>query len=49
MTDLQLDESDLPFGAPRFDEITPDLVLPAFRAGIAEAQAELAAIGANRR
>lgn len=47
MTDILLDESDLPFGAPRFDEITPDLFLPAFRTGIAEVRAELAAIVAN--
>jgi peptidyl-dipeptidase Dcp len=47
MTDILLNESDLPFGAPRFDEITPDLFLPAFRTGIAEVRAELAAIGAN--
>lgn len=39
--DALLDRSALPFGAPDFARITPDLFLPALRTGIAEAAAEI--------
>lgn len=42
-----LTESPLPFGAPQFDKIRNEHYLPAFRAGIAEAKAEIDSIVAN--
>jgi peptidyl-dipeptidase Dcp len=42
--DPLLDESTLPFAAPRFDLITTDRFLPAFQTAIAEAAAEIASI-----
>lgn len=42
--DPLLDPSPLPFGAPAFDRITPEAILPALRTGIASARAEIEAI-----
>ena len=42
-----LTESSAPFGAPEFDKIQNEHYLPAFKAGIAEAKAEIDAIIAN--
>ena len=42
-----LTESPCPYGAPQFDKIRNEHYLPAFRAGIAEAKAEIDAIVAN--
>ena len=41
---LLLEEGDLPFGAPAFDRIVADAVLPALDAAIVAATAEIAAI-----
>ncbi len=49
VTDILLDQSDLPFGAPRFDGIRADMFMPAFCTGIAEAAAEIAGIIADPR
>lgn len=49
VTDILLDPSDLPYAAPRFDAIRADMFMPAFRVGIAEAAAEIAAIVADPR
>ena len=43
-----LTESSAPFGAPEFDKIKNEHYLPAFKAGIAEAKAEIDAIVANQ-
>ena len=43
-----LTESSAPFGAPEFDKIKNEHYLPAFKAGIAEAKAEIDAIVANK-
>ncbi|MDB5715796.1 MAG: peptidyl-dipeptidase Dcp [Sphingomonadales bacterium] len=45
--DPLLDDSTLPFAAPRFDLITTDQFLPAFQTAIAEAVAEIASIADN--
>ena len=45
--DPLLDESALPFGAPDFARITPDLFLPALRIGIDEAAREIEAIASD--
>lgn len=42
-----LTESTAPFGAPQFDKIRNEHYLPAFKAGIREAKAEIDAIVAN--
>ncbi len=42
-----LTESPLPYGAPQFDKIRNEHYLPAFKAGIEEAKAEIDAIVAN--
>lgn len=42
-----LTESSAPFGAPEFDKIKNEHYLPAFKAGIQEAKAEIDAIVAN--
>lgn len=42
-----LTESSAPFGAPEFDKIKNEHYLPAFKAGIEEAKAEIDAIVAN--
>lgn len=42
-----LTESELPYGAPRFDKIKNEHYLPAFKAGIEEAKAEIDAIVNN--
>lgn len=42
-----LTESQLPFGAPEFDKIRKEHYLPAFKAGIKEAKAEIDAITDN--
>ena len=42
-----LTESPLPYGAPQFDKIRNEHYLPAFKAGIEEAKAEIDAIAAN--
>ena len=42
-----LQPSSLPFGAPRFDLIRPELWKPAFEAAIAAGKAEVDAIAAN--
>lgn len=42
-----LDQSILPFGAPDFAAITPELFLPAFEQGVAEAAADIARIVAD--
>lgn len=52
MTDLfvrdpLLDQSALLFGAPDFAAITPELFLPAFEQGVAEAEADIAQIVAD--
>lgn len=49
MTDLLLDQSALPFGAPDFARLTPSAFLPAFEQGIAEAAADIEAIAADPR
>ncbi|WP_419808760.1 M3 family metallopeptidase [Sphingomonas sp.] len=45
--DPLLDESPLPFGAPAFDRIDADDFLPALRAGILAARAEIEAIATD--
>lgn len=45
--DVLLDDGALPFGAPDFAAITPAQFLPAFRTGIAETAAEIAAIATD--
>ena len=45
--DPLLDESPLPFGAPAFDRIAPEMFLPAFGTAIAAARAEVEAIAAD--
>lgn len=47
MTDVLLDASDLPFGAPRFDRIAAAMFPPTFRVAIDEAAREIAAIAGN--
>ncbi|HTU12163.1 MAG TPA: M3 family metallopeptidase [Allosphingosinicella sp.] len=47
MRDPLLDESALPFAAPDFARITPDLFLPAFEQGIAEAAEEIERIAGD--
>ncbi len=42
-----LEESPLPYGAPQFDRIRAGHYMPAFKAGIKEAKAEIDAIVAN--
>ena len=42
--DIFLTEFTTPFGVPPFDKITLEDYMPAFKAGIAEQQAEVAAI-----
>ncbi len=42
-----LSPSPLPYGAPQFDKISGEHYLPAFKAGIAEAKAEIDAITSN--
>ena len=42
-----LTESPLPFGAPQFDKIQNEHYLPAFKAALEEAKAEIDAIVAN--
>ena len=42
-----LEESPLPYGAPQFDRIRAGHYMPAFKAGIKEAKAEIGAIVAN--
>lgn len=42
-----LSPSPLPYGAPQFDKISDEHYLPAFKAGIAEAKAEIDAITSN--
>ena len=45
--DPLLDESTLPFGAPDFGAIAPELFIPAFEQGVAEAAGDIARIVAN--
>ena len=43
-----LTESSSPYGAPQFDKIKNEHYLPAFKAGIEEAKAEIDAIVAKK-
>ena len=49
MNNPLLEESTLPYGAPRFDEITNEHYLPAFKAAIKEGKQEIDRIIADSR